>query len=263
MRRILFAFIAVFLVISCADEKKENEENEIKALSFSSRTIEKRLDDCLPENGECTFISLTYPVAEDGNGEADKINNEIEDLIVRTIDFQDEGHSEKPEELAENFIRDYKETANDFPEYELPWEATVIGKINYRSPSIVSIKFNTDMFTGGAHGYRSTNYLNFDPESGKTLKESDLFNSDFIDYVEKDFRQKKNIPLDTNINSTGMFFENDEFHLPANIGIKKDEIILHYNAYEIAPYSAGNFILTYPKSEIEQYLKIHEEKPQI
>ncbi|SDR88189.1 Protein of unknown function [Christiangramia echinicola] len=259
----MFAFIAVFLVISCADEKKENEENEIKALSFSSRTIEKRLDDCLPENGECTFISLTYPVAEDGNGEAEKINNEIEDLIVRTIDFQDEGHSEKPEELAENFIRDYKETANDFPEYELPWEATVIGKINYRSPSIVSIKFNTDMFTGGAHGYRSTNYLNFDPESGKTLKESDLFNSDFIDYVEKDFRQKKNIPLDTNINSTGMFFENDEFHLPANIGIKKGEIILHYNAYEIAPYSAGNFILTYPKSEIEQYLKIHEEKTQI
>lgn len=263
MRRILFAFIAVFLVISCADEKKENEEKEIKALSFSSRTIEKRLDDCLPENGECTFISLTYPVAEDGNGKAEKINNDIEDLIVRTIDFQDEGHSEKPEELAENFIRDYKETANDFPEFELPWEATVIGKINYRSPSIVSIKFNTDMFTGGAHGYRSTNYLNFDPESGKTLKESDLFNSDFIDYVEKDFRQKKNIPLDSNINSTGMFFENDEFHLPANIGIKKDEIILHYNAYEIAPYSAGNFILTYPKSEIEQYLKIHEEKPQI
>jgi len=263
VRRILIAFVSVFLAISCADEKKENVENEKKDLSFSSKIIEKRLNDCLPENGECTFISLTYPVAENGYGGAEKINKEIEDLIVRTIDFQDEGHSEKPEELVENFIRDYEETANEFPEYELPWEATVIGKINYRSPGVVSIKFNTDMFTGGAHGYRSTNYLNFDPETGKALKRSDLFNSDFIDYVEKDFRQKKNIPLDSNINSTGMFFENDEFHLPANIGITKDEIILHYNAYEIAPYSAGNFVLTYPKTEIEQYLKIKEETPEI
>ena len=262
MKKILIAFMAVFLFISCADEKKENEENEIKELSFSSKTVEKRLNDCLPENGECTFISLTYPVAENGISQAEKINKEIEDLIVRTIDFQDEGQAEKPEKLAENFIKDYKETANEFPEYELPWEATIIGKINYRSLSIVSIKFNTDMFTGGAHGYRSTNYLNFDLETGEKLKKSDLFNSEFKDYVEKDFRQKKNIPPGSNINSTGMFFENDKFHFPANIGITKDEIILHYNAYEIAPYSAGNFILNYPKAEIEQYLMINEEKPQ-
>ena len=120
MRRILIAFVAVFLTISCADEKKENEENENKDLSFTSKTIEKRLNDCLPENGECTFISLTYPVAENGNEEAERINKEIEGLIVRTIDFQDEANAEKPEELAENFIKDYEETANEFPEYELP-----------------------------------------------------------------------------------------------------------------------------------------------
>lgn len=256
MKRFFAACLLVFLSISCADDKKEEEKDTIKDLSFSSKTIEKSLNDCLPENGECTFISLNFPVAENGKGEAEKINKQIENFIVKTVDFQDEGSVEKPEELVENFIKDYKETASDFPEYELPWEATVIGKVNYRSPSVISIKFNTDMFTGGAHGYRSTNYLNFDPETGKILNAEDLFNSEFMTFVEEDFRKKNDIPLEENINSTGMFFENDEFHLPKNIGVTRNSIILHYNAYDIAPYSAGDFVLKYPRTEIQQFLKL-------
>ncbi|MBT8296515.1 MAG: DUF3298 and DUF4163 domain-containing protein, partial [Gramella sp.] len=162
------------------------------------------------------------------------------------------------EELAENFIEDYKEAASEFPEYELAWEATINGKIFYRSAKVISVKFNTDIFTGGAHGYRSTNYINFDPETGRILSIEDLFTSDFQDMVEKDFREKQEIPGGENINSTGMLFENDEFHLPENIGINEELVILHYNAYDIAPYANGNFILTYPKAEIEQYLKIKE-----
>ncbi len=256
MKRLFAALLLLFLSISCAHDKKEEEKDTIKTLSFSSKTIEKSLNDCLPENGECTFISLNFPLAENGKGEAEKINEQIENFLVKTVDFQDEGIVEKPEELVKNFIRDYKETASDFPEYELPWEATINGKVNFRSTSVISIKFNTDMFTGGAHGYRSTNYLNFDPETGKILNAEDLFNSEFITFAEDDFRRKNDIPLEGNINSTGMFFDNDEFHLPKNIGITQNSIILHYNAYDIAPYSAGDFIMKYPRTQIQQFLKL-------
>jgi len=256
VKRILLPLLSALLFFACADEKKEPENKPEQALSFSSKTIEKTLDACEPEKGECTFISLTYPIAQNGHGEADKINKTIEEYILKTIDYQEEAGAEKPEDLAENFIKNYQETAAEFPEYELPWEATINGKIFYRTEDLISMKFNTDMFTGGAHGYRSTRYLNFDPDNGKNLEPEDLFTSEFIDYVEKDFREKKDIPMDKNINNTGMFFENDQFHLPQNIGISKDKVILHYNAYEIAPYAAGNFILTYPRSEIQQFLKL-------
>lgn len=260
MKKILVACLLVFSCLSCADEKNENENNEIKALNFSYKTIEKRLDNCVPEEGDCTFISLSFPVAEYGNGEAERINRTIESFIVNTIDFQDDGSSEKPEELAQNFIRDYKDTALEFPDYVLAWEATISGKVNYHSTAVISLKFNTDMFTGGAHGYRSINYLNFDPETGKNLACEDIFTSEFTEFAEKSFREKQNIPLEVNINSTGMFFENDEFKLPQNIGITKNSIILHYNAYDIAPYADGDFIMTYTKDEIAQYLKIKEDK---
>ena len=182
-------------------------------------------------------------------------NKRIEEFLRQSIDYQDDNQFEKPKELAENFIKNYQETSQEFSEYELPWEATVTGKVMFMNPKIISMQFNTNMFTGGAHGYSSVNYLNFDAETGENLKENELFNSEFLSFAEKDFRKKQRIPQGSNINSTGMFFENDQFHLPQNIGITKDTVILHYNAYEIAPYAAGNFVMKYPKNEIQQYFK--------
>lgn len=252
----LFCF-SVLLFTGCKeDTKRENPQPE--ALSFKTRTISRSLDDCNPENGDCTFISLTFPVASEAGYQAQKINREIEQFLVNTVDYQEEENMETPEKLAENFISNYKETAEEFPEYELPWEATVTGKIIYQDEDIISIEFKTDMFTGGAHGYRSTNYLNFDYKTGQKLKAGDLFKNDFKELAEKDFRKKYDIPADSNINSTGMFFENDSFHLPENIGISGNKILLQYNAYEIAPYAAGNFSLQFPKKEVQQFLKISD-----
>lgn len=262
MKRILTTLILIFLLNACREETKENEKID-DSLSFTTKTIEESLDNCSPEEGECTFISLNYPLAENTGATAEKINKKIYEFISRTIDYQDEGSLESPEELAANFIESYKQTAKEFPEYELPWEATISGNVIYRNEVLICIGFKTDMFTGGAHGYRSTNYLNFDPITGKPLTAKDLFTSEFIDYVEKDFRKKQQIPEDSNINSTGMFFENDIFHLPQNIGITEDTVILHYNAYEIAPYASGNFVLTYPKIEIEEFLKIEQDRKQV
>ncbi|TRO67499.1 DUF3298 and DUF4163 domain-containing protein [Christiangramia sabulilitoris] len=259
MKRILTIFLMVLMGTSCADEKNGNESAKPESLSFTSKTIEKKLDDCDPEKGDCTFISLSFPVAENGNGAAEKINTKIEDFIVRTLDFQDDRNTDDAEKLAANFIEDYKEAAEEFPDHELAWEATIHGKVHYRSSAIISIQFNTDMFTGGAHGYRSTNFVNFDPETGEILNNTKLFSTEFEDFVEKDFREKQGIPLDENINSTGLLFENDEFHLPENIGINESQITLYYNAYDIAPYSDGHFVMTYQKSEVAQFLKIKED----
>lgn len=257
MKKIILFCLSILLFTACQEDKKK-ENPETKALRFKTRTISRSLDDCKPENGDCTFISLTFPVALEAGYQAQKINREIEKFLVNTVDYQEEENIEKPEDLAENFISNYKETAEEFPEYELPWEATVNGKIIYQDKDIISIEFKTDMFTGGAHGYRSTNYLNFDYKTGKRLKAGDLFKNDFTELAEKDFRRKYDIPADSNINSTGMFFEDEKFHLPENIGISQNKILLHYNAYEIAPYAAGNFNLQFSKNEVQQFLKISD-----
>ncbi|MCP9199146.1 DUF3298 and DUF4163 domain-containing protein [Gramella sp. GC03-9] len=256
---ILLGLVSLF--IACADDPKEKDQKEPdESLQFTSKNIEKSLENCLPEDGECTFISLNFPLAEGTGFPSVRINRQIVQFLNNTIDYQEDGGILSPDELADNFIANYRETAQEFPEYELPWEATILGKVVYWDDEIISLRFKTNMFTGGAHGYESTNFLNFDPESGNSLKTEDLFTAEFIDFVEQDFRKKNKIPENSNINSTGMFFENDSFHLPQNIGITQDQVILHYNAYEIAPYSSGNFTLIYPHKELEKYLKLDFKK---
>lgn len=259
MKKFFVSLLSSFLLIGCADEKKETENEVDNALQFSTKTIEKSLDNCEPELGECTFISLIFPEAKKGVGQAEEINKVIEHFLSETLNYQENEIPENPEDLVTNFIQNYKATAEEFPEYELPWEATINGKVMYENEQLIAMKFNTDMFTGGAHGYRSTRYFNFDAETGKLLSSDELFNSDFVDYVEKDFRKKHDIAMDKDINSTGFSFEKGYFRLPLDIGITEKKVILHYNAYEIAPYATGSTILTYPKSEIESFLKLKKQ----
>ena len=262
MKRLFFCIFLISIFSACKNDPQEPVKTT-KPLSFSSETIEKSAENCNPENGDCTFISLTYPVAKNGKKQAETINKAIEEQLIKTIDFQEEGEADQITELADNFIKNFKITAQEFPEYETPWEATVNAKVIFHSEALISVKFDSNIFTGGAHGYSSTSYLNFDSQNGTLLNKADLFTEEFQDFVEEDFRKKQNIAPDTNINSTGMFFKDDSFHLPNNIGITGDSIILHYNAYEIAPYAAGNFILEYSKNNIKQYLKNRNSKKEL
>lgn len=259
MKRIQFALSLALLLLSCAEEPDKKKKEVDESLTFSAEVIEKSLDDCRPEEGDCTFISLNFPKAEGEGPAAEKINKNIQIFLNQTIDYQEEGGIKQPGKLAEDFINNYKETSKEFSEYELPWEASIIGKIIYNGNELACLQFQTDMFTGGAHGYRSTNYLSFDPISGKRLSAEELFTEAFKAFAEKDFRKQQDIPEDANINSTGLFFENDRFKLPSNIGITADKVILFYNAYEIAPYAEGNYVLTYSRAELKEYLKIGKE----
>ena len=116
---------------------------------------------------------------------------------------------------------------------------------------------NSEIFMGGAHGYRGLSFLNFDPGTGEVYSHQDIFTPEFKDLVEKKFREEQSIPPEANINSTGFWFEDESFHLPSNIGFENNKVLLVYNAYEIAAYSAGDIYIEIPKEEIESYLKVN------
>lgn len=252
MKKAILSAIISLILFSCADEEKKPE---IEILVFEQKNIENSYKNCDPEKGDCTFISLSFPVAEGGGKISQKINLEIESFLQNTVDFTESERIQSTQDLVDQFLLNYERTANDFPDYELPWEATILGKVNQQNEKLISMEFTIDMFTGGAHGYNSINYLNFDAETGKLLVVEDLFTSEFTEKAAQDFRVKQNIPEGASINDTGFLFENEKFHLPANIGIYPGKIVLHYNAYEIAPYSAGSFRMTYSRAEISEYLK--------
>ena len=242
----------LFLIFTaCKSDKKESEK-----LIFETRSILKTTgENCETLEKNCTVISIKYPVAGGNSNVSEEINRELKEEIIQIISPVDGERPNSLQELATGFIEDYRKTAVDFPQ-EPTWEAYVDGEIYYENDSFISVGINSEIFRGGAHGYRGLSFLNFSKETGKLYTYEELFTPEFKDYAEKIFRENQEIPEDENINSTGFWFENDTFHLHLNIGFKNDKILLAYNAYEVAPYSAGNIYIEIPRTEVESYLKV-------
>lgn len=250
MKKLLLPFIIIVLFIGC---KKDEPELEFEDLSIEQVSEEN----CIPEEENCTFISIRTPWAKNTGIRSEKINQKIEEHLVQLIDYQEENNLRKLEALAQKFIDDYEASAKEFPEFNIPWEASVEAKITYKSPDLISIEFELALFTGGAHGYTSKSYLNFDPKTGDQFLNKDLFNDEFKLYAEQLFRQKNDIPEAQPINSTGFVFEDDSFQLPQNIGFLKNKIVLIYNAYEVASYAEGDIQLEIPLKNVEEFIKIY------
>lgn len=249
MKPSFLPFLCIFLVFSC---KKDTPPPEFEELNID---LVSQLD-CDPEEENCAFISINIPWAANTNSRNKRINDQIESHVINLLDYQEENNFKSLESISQNFIDSYEAAAIEFPEYNIPWEASLNGRVMYMSEKIISIEFNLALFTGGAHGFTSISFLNIDPATGLELKNEDLFTAEFTGYVEDYFRRSYDIPANEPINSTGFLFNNDQFELPENIGFNQQKIILRYNVYEVASYAEGGIKIEIPKEEAREYLKI-------
>ncbi|MCI9844297.1 DUF3298 and DUF4163 domain-containing protein [Flavobacterium pectinovorum] len=228
-----------------------------KTLSIENEFFEK--ESKIPCKKNCPKITIDVPVAKNIPVVADSINKKILSVLKDIVYL-----GEKPSEvknyntLADSFIASYDEMYKKFPTETFGWEAKVKGNVEYQSDQILNIKLDHYTFTGGAHGYQGFRSLLFDPATGKTIFNDDLFKDEkeFQAFAEKEFRNKYQIPAKANINSTGLMFENDQFQLPQNIFYTEEGLLLYYNSYEAASYADGPKEILFPYEQVSKYLKL-------
>lgn len=247
-------FILLFLfIIACKSDQKE----PASPLFFQNASVVERSgEDCdLPES-DCASISLFFPTASGGTEDlSEEINNHIKDHIITLVSSEENPEVSTLEELSAQFILEYEATKEDFTS-EPAWETYIFSRIYYKDEILISIGFNSEVFMGGAHGYRGISFLNIDPRSGELYSRNDLFTPEFRKFAERKFREDQGIAEEENINSSGFWFEDERFQLPENIGFEEDRVVLVYNTYEIAPYSDGDYVLEIPLEEARPYLKL-------
>lgn len=227
-----------------------------KELSFENETFEK--ESKIPCKKDCPKITLDVPVAKNIPVVADSINKKILSVLKEIIYFGEKPSDAKDyDSLAESFIASYEEMHKKFPGETYGWEAKVKGNVEYQSDQILNIKLDHYTFTGGAHGYQGFRSLIFNPNTGKTIFCDELFKNEkeFKAFAEKEFRNKYKIPSKSNINATGLMFENDKFQLPQNIFYTDEGLLLYYNSYEAASYADGPKEILFPYDKISKYLK--------
>src|SRR5690606_31073322 len=155
--------------------------------------------------------------------------------------------------MATSFITTYEGLKKEFPE-EVGWEANVKAKIRFQTENLLNIKVEYYVFTGGAHGYFGVKSLLFDVHTGESLTAEDLFldRNKLEAYAEQKFREDFHIAEGHPINSTGLMFEDDMFHLPENVFFTDEGLLFHYNVYEISSYADGyqTFVIGYDQADL-------------
>ncbi|TDO84143.1 uncharacterized protein DUF3298 [Flavobacterium chryseum] len=226
-----------------------------KELSFENETFNKKSS--IPCKKECPQITIEIPVAKNIPVVSDSINKKIFSVIEEIVYFGENPLKVKDyDALTTSFIASYEEMHKKFPTETYGWEGKIKGNLEFESDQIINIKIDHYTFTGGAHGYQGFRSLLFNPKTGKTIFNDQLFKSEkeFKAFAEKEFRSKYKIPQKSNINATGLMFENDKFQLPQNIFFTKDGLLLYYNSYEAASYADGPKELLFPYAKVSKYL---------
>ena len=246
MKRFLILFGLVFLLSSCKNE-----------LTFSDKTYEKKTT--LPCKQGCPEVVVKIPFAENVPIVADSINKKIFSVVREIIYFgEKKSIAINYDGVLTAFIKSYEDLQKENPTDVFGWEAKVEGKVKYQTDSILNIELKHYSFTGGAHGYQGVRSLIFNPNTGKTIENKELFSdlNGFKKFVEKQFRIKFKIPENKSINATGFMFEDEKFQLPMTYLFVENGILLYYNTYECASYAQGPQELLFTFQELKPYLRV-------
>lgn len=150
------------------------------------------------------------------------------------------------------FMKDV--TASDYDD-ERPYEFFVNFDVSYVKYHFISLVIYTYYYTGGAHGSTIAHTFNYDLDNNKNLKLSDLFEGNYLniisDYCIKEILKDDNYADESWVKEgAGPKAENFEAFTLTN-----KTLVIHFQQYQVLPYSAGMPKIAIHKSVLNNVLK--------
>lgn len=235
-----------------ADTPPEKESKEVKRIESTTYIQwEEVMDNC--EGEECTRIEVKYPSFSET-----RINQRVESIVKKEIGnfIRDEKGLNTVKDYTSEFLADYKSFKKEFPESNTAWYLDVSLESLFSTDQWVCIKTVTDSYTGGAHSNNEVSIDIFDKNGRSISPENYIINREKILIIaEEEFRDQKNISKDVKWEDTEFFFEDNQFHLPDNLGFTEKGMVIYFNSYEISSYAEGATEIVLPYKEIKEYIE--------
>ena len=244
--------VAVLVVVASSCSPSGDSPSDV-VIRHRDTSVIIRSPDCKGLLEECGGVQITFPVYVGGDEEAlEAINKRIEAFFVDQLGYgeDDAGPAPSIREAAEMLMEEYETTLADFPYLNQVWivQGTAVP---LTIDSIICTEAEVFAYLGGAHPNTTVIFDLARAKDGKPVDIATLA-SDFDSFLraaEAAFRHTVGMdPDDGDYASQGFWFKDNVFALPENVGVSSDSIILHYNSFEIAPYSMGTVRCTLPRS---------------
>lgn len=268
--------LAVLCFASCQQSSEKDTAsvtNQATAaseqLQFDTKSLHRTSDDCASDSSMCAKLEISYPVAITGPEKLKQsINKYVQQRLQRikrdfNPDTDTSATGDAATALADFFLsqrRQYVEKMQAMPDMPMAlaaWELQVKGVPVYTSPRLVSLRFDTYYFTGGAHPNAYSILQSFD-STGNALRAADLVTDtlQLKQLVEQQFRQvRKEMVGDKSLSAAGLFIKGDTLPLPQNYALTAEGLLLYYNPYEIGPYVMGGTELLLSYTQLQGLLK--------
>ncbi len=139
------------------------------------------------------------------------------------------------------------------------YELTIYPDSVYQTEKVLSIRYSSYTYTGGAHGMEYMSCFNFDKKTGSIIGYAELVkdNKQLLPVAEQLFRKQQEIPDGQPLDEQ-YFFENGVFVLSNSFSFAADGIHFYYQPYEAAPYAVGIIELILPYSDIKGFVNYSE-----
>ena len=150
----------------------------------------------------------------------------------------------------EAYFSQGQEDAKEYtPDFEQIWDENSYMKVFSNQNEVLTISYENDGFSGGAHGYYNILFKNFDLKNNAVIQLSDVFidvnKIDWNKILMKNFKnpdQKEMLLVDKIPVNNNFYFDSQN-------------ITFVYNQYEITAYAAGVVEISIPFAELKPYLK--------
>lgn len=126
------------------------------------------------------------------------------------------------------------------------------------TPTIIVVQLDSYIYSGGAHGNSTTQYLNWLPQSDIVVNLQTMIPSDNMPAFEAALKRQHARWLQTNDLAKAdpnAYNKMWPFHLSENAALLEEGIAITYDPYEIGPYALGMPTLIVPYSELKGILR--------
>lgn len=212
--------------------------------------------DCGGEQSSGAVITLSYPRFDGQGAVADSLRAQVRALTFAT--FSEGSGYPDAATLCKAWGEAYLAAREEIPDVGNGWFLERATSVLLSSSSIVTLRLDESVYSGGAHPNSTSILLMCDSHDGSSVSPRHLIDDSGRDQLlrlaEKAFRSIRGVPDQQSLRDAGYWFDGDRFTLPDNMALTDEGLLLYYNNYEVASYAQGPTEIVLPLKDIAELL---------
>lgn len=130
----------------------------------------------------------------------------------------------------------------------------------FENETVVTIAVSSKGYLGGAHDFEEKSLVSFEKATGEKITLESLvapYSRQILSSIAAiEFRRAFSVPVGQTLEESGFLIKStSDFPISENIGVVGAGLMMHFNPYEIAPYSKGAFSFVLPFEALEPILR--------